>query len=95
MSKVDFTVAAYHEAGRAVVGLLYGRLIRNVSISSEIPGNGLVRFNGIWRSDNRHAAISDDAVAAWKQVLARTETTVKTDLAGPLEEARLLGITLR
>jgi hypothetical protein len=91
--RISKRLAAYHEAGHAVVGILHGWRILEAVVLHEQPGNGHVRYEAV----PLHAAVSLAPLPTYvaAQGLARTEGQVRMLLAGPLAEAKLLGTPLR
>jgi hypothetical protein len=88
-----YLVAAYHEAGHAVLAVLHGRQIEHASISRALPGNGMVYSAG--PVVTRPAPIPAEWGRFWSQAKKELEATIRISLAGPLAEAKLLGKPLR
>lgn len=88
-------LAAHHEAGHAVVALLLGIQLDEVSIDHRFPGNGRT---GYWRSPTGpvcYGAPVSAAPSRWARLLNAEQRATVFALAGPLAEARLLGLPLR
>jgi hypothetical protein len=88
-------LAAFHEAGHAVVALLLGIQLNDVSIDHRFPGNGRT---GYWRSPAGPVccgAPDSAAPSRWARRLNAEQRATVFALAGPLAEARLLGLPLR
>lgn len=88
-------VAAYHEAGHAVAALLLGIRIVEVRIDHRRPGAGQTVY---WVLRSLLEGSRDPwtiAPSRWARSLSREQRKAVFALAGPLAEARLLGVPLR
>jgi len=91
--RMQCRLAAYHEAGHAVVGLLHGWRILRVTVVRDHPGNGRVLYNP--RSVDSLAPAAGVSTAVASQAIIRAQGHIRMLLAGPLAEAKLLGTPLR
>lgn len=88
-------VAAYHEAGHAVAALLLGIEVAEVRIDRYRPGNGTTLYRtgpSLWEGYRRPRSAAPSRLAC---ALNRHQRVAVFCLAGPLAEAKLLGVSLR
>lgn len=93
--RLHCSLAAYHEAGHAVVALHYGRIVLDARISKQRPGDGLVRFLPSAIPTKPSLPSRQEALVYWDCMLKAAEREAKIALAGPMAEAKLLRTPLR
>lgn len=91
------SATAIHEAGHIVMALAVGRHVISASVDRASPGNGVTRR---FRAPLRSSLYSPEdgpgsALAAWLATKRRVEDDIAISLAGPLAEAKALGVNLR
>lgn len=95
--RAHYELAAYHEAGHAVVALHFGVRLKEARIDRHAPGNGRVSFDPVatdWLREMDSAGPVTGR-SRWLQQLVAVEQIAILYLAGPLAEARHLGKPLR
>lgn len=95
--RAHYELAAYHEAGHAVVALHFGVRLKEVRIDRYAPGNGRVSFDLLatdWLREMDSAG-PVTGLSRWVRQLVAVERIAMFYLAGPLAEARHLGKPLR
>lgn len=91
-SRAHHEVAAYHEAGHAVVALLLGIRIVEVRIDHRQPGAGQTVLHSLESARE----LWTSTPSPWARSLnCEQRRAVVVALAGPLAEARFLGVPLR
>ncbi len=94
-SRAYSEVAAYHEAGHAVAALLLGIEIEEVRIDRNRPGNGTTIYRtgpSLWEGYRMPKSAAPSRLAC---ALSRRQRVAVFFLAGPLAEAKRLGVPLR
>lgn len=94
-STTHMRVAAYHEAGHAVLALMLGIRIVDVSIDHLRHGCGRVIFWVPSLYPERYRASPVVAPFRWARLLSNEQRDAVFTLAGPLAEAKLLGLPMR
>ena len=94
--KVYIEVAAYHEAGHALMALLVGRQVFEARIFRRSPGSGRVRHS-LCRPACGYDLLQGpgSARALWTFTQEQILTEIRILLAGPLAEAKAVGKPLR
>ena len=88
-------IAAYHEAGHAVAGVLLGLWVIEVKIDHHSPGSGLTTYRDPHSRPGSYRGPRRDAPSHWARALSSEQRKMVFALAGPLAEAKLLGKPLR
>ena len=88
---------AYHEAGHALAALREGVPVQFAQVSRRVPGAGRVRLGPRINARNPFdpSASPGAAKSAWEISLQRCLVDIRIKLAGPLAEAKYLGLPLR
>ena len=88
-------IAAYHEAGHAVIALLLGIRVVEVCIDHQQPGTGYTAYRAshmiLGRSREPYTVVQ----SRWARSLTREQRRAVFSLAGPLAEAKFLGKPIR
>lgn len=95
--RAHYELAAYHEAGHAVVALHFGVRLKEVRIDRHAPGNGRVSFDLLatdWLREMDSAG-PVTGLSRWARQLVAVERIAMFYLAGSLAEARHAGKPLR
>jgi hypothetical protein len=95
--RAHYELAAYHEAGHAVVALYFGMRLKEARIDRHAPGNGRVSFDPVatdWLREMDSAG-PVAGLSRWARQLVAVERIAMFYLAGPLAEARHTGKPLR
>lgn len=94
-STLNRRITAYHEAAHAVLALRFGIRIHDMAISRNDVRAGHVRFllsSLACKVNSSGGQLSD---VTWALLLRNAEHRVMICLAGPIAEAKLLGMPLR
>jgi hypothetical protein len=95
--RAHYELAAYHEAGHAVVALHFGVRLKEARIDRQAPGNGRVSLDPLatdWlREMDSLGPVT--GLSRWLRQLVAVERIAMFYLAGPMAEARHAGKPLR